>query len=138
MKMLRVFFDTSALIAAAGSETGASFYLIQNSKRLKIIPISSYYCLSELDRNIDKLSGARSRWEHQLQARIDFVVDISAHQLKLSSLRAKDVPVLAAAVAEHCNFLLTLDRKDFGHLLGSKIQSVEILTPGDFLKNIRD
>ena len=45
---------------------------------------------------------------------------------------AKDRPVLFTAAA-WAEVLLTLDRGDFGALMGSGFYGLDILTPGDFL-----
>ncbi len=45
---------------------------------------------------------------------------------------AKDKPVLITALA-CADVLLTLDRHDFGALLGRRIYGLQVLTPGQFL-----
>jgi hypothetical protein len=49
---------------------------------------------------------------------------------------AKDRPILFSAVA-WADVLLTLDRADFGALLGSAFYGLSILTPGMFLERER-
>jgi hypothetical protein len=46
---------------------------------------------------------------------------------------AKDRPVLFTALA-FANALLTLDKRDFGSLMGTGFYGLEIMKPGDFLK----
>ena len=49
----------------------------------------------------------------------------------------KDAPVVAAALAAQADYLVTLDRK---HLLKESVRQrsgLNILTPGDFLKELR-
>ena len=50
------------------------------------------------------------------------------------SVRRKTVLFTAAAWAE---VLLTLDRGDFGALMGTGFYGLDILTPGDFLERER-
>ena len=50
---------------------------------------------------------------------------------------AKDRPVLFSALAV-ADVLLTLDRRDFGHLLGGQIYGLWVLTPGAFLRRERE
>jgi hypothetical protein len=52
--------------------------------------------------------------------------------------KAKDRPVVLAALASEADYLLTLDRHDFQGLLGHRVYSVSIRTPGDFLVEERD
>ncbi|PJA01474.1 hypothetical protein COX74_02560 [bacterium (Candidatus Gribaldobacteria) CG_4_10_14_0_2_um_filter_41_16] len=48
---------------------------------------------------------------------------------------AKDVPVLACAMQNKMDFLLTLDKEHFyNHRIKSAKLSFEILSPGDFIK----
>ena len=42
-------------------------------------------------------------------------------------------PVLITALAERCDLLLTLDKGDFGMLLGTEVYGMMILTPREFL-----
>jgi hypothetical protein len=49
---------------------------------------------------------------------------------------AKDRPILFTAAA-WADVLLTLDRHDFGNLLGGAFYGLVILNPGDFLKRER-
>lgn len=46
---------------------------------------------------------------------------------------SKDKPVLFSALA-CADVLLTLDRRDFGDLLGKAIYGLRVLTPGEFLR----
>ena len=50
---------------------------------------------------------------------------------------AKDRPILFTAAA-WSDVLLTLDRRDFGELLGSQFYGLPILKPGDFLRAERE
>jgi hypothetical protein len=49
---------------------------------------------------------------------------------------AKDRPILFTAAA-WSDVLLTLDRRDFGELLGGQFYGLPIMKPGDFLKRER-
>lgn len=50
---------------------------------------------------------------------------------------SKDKPVLFSALA-CADVLLTLDRRDFGELLGKTIYGLRVLTPGEFLRGERE
>jgi hypothetical protein len=47
--------------------------------------------------------------------------------------KSKDKPVLFSSLA-CADVLLTLDRRDFGALLGKTIYGMQVLTPGEFLR----
>jgi predicted nucleic acid-binding protein len=51
-------------------------------------------------------------------------------------LPSKDAPILAAAVASHCEVLLTGDIADFGHLIGRTLHGVRILTVSQLLSEL--
>lgn len=50
---------------------------------------------------------------------------------------AKDRPILFSALA-WAEVLLTLDRGDFGSMLGTDFYGLAILTPGMFLERLRE
>ena len=50
---------------------------------------------------------------------------------------AKDRPILFSALA-WADLLLTLDRDDFGALIGSSFYDLPVLTPGMFLEQQRE
>ena len=45
----------------------------------------------------------------------------------------KDRAILAAAIANQVDFLITGDINHFGHLYGTKVEGVEIWRPAEFL-----
>ena len=47
------------------------------------------------------------------------------------ALAEKDRPILAAAIAGQCHYLVTGDKKDFAHLFGQTIVGVHILAPAE-------
>ena len=44
-------------------------------------------------------------------------------------LDAKDVPLLCAAVAATCDYFVTGDKRDFGHLDGQTVLGVQVISP---------
>jgi predicted nucleic acid-binding protein len=51
---------------------------------------------------------------------------------------AKDAPILAAAIDARCDWLVTGDRRDFGHLFGSNQRSVLVVSPSEALRRLID
>lgn len=45
------------------------------------------------------------------------------------TVKEKDVPILAGAVAQECTHLLTGDKKDFGFLFGESVLNVKVVSP---------
>ena len=84
--------------------------------------VTSDYAHEEARRNIE---AKRAQWYSTFS-------DIERRVLRLPSaplihdieLVEKDRPILGAAIASQCDYLLTGDKKDFGHLYGKRIGSV--------------
>jgi predicted nucleic acid-binding protein len=136
---VRVFLDTSVLLAASGSAKGASRFVLDQAALQQWTLLSSHYCREETRKNLPKL-GKR--------ATADFEVHVAAHMEWLNDTlvadkivvfpKAKDKPVLLSALAGEANILLTLDREDFQGKLGRRFYNMEIVTPGDWLLGLRE
>lgn len=131
---MTLFLDTSVLLAAAGSVTGASRFVVVNATSHGWHLVSSGYCLQEGQRNLGKLcpNGAND-WSSIIEPRIHRVPDIVATPRALVLLKSKVRPVLVSALAAKSVALLTLDRADFHDALGRQIYGMAIRTPADFL-----
>jgi hypothetical protein len=55
---VKLFFDTSVLLATAGSATGASRAVIDLAARNRGTLITSRYCVGEVESNLFKLPAA--------------------------------------------------------------------------------
>jgi uncharacterized protein len=93
-----------------------------------IVLVSSAYAIAEAERNLDE-SERRTRLYRLIQ-KVE-IVDEPPHDAALPAqirLPAKDAPILLAAIRSGCTYLLTGDRKHFGHLLGQDAGGVKVLT----------
>jgi hypothetical protein len=45
------------------------------------------------------------------------------------TLDEKDVPLLCAAIRARSDYFVTGDRRDFGHLFGTRVQGILVVTP---------
>jgi len=135
-----LFFDATCLIAAAGSPTGGSGFLLSLCARHLVKGAVSQPVLLEAERNIRSKLGidALNRFYRFLIV-IPFVLaplpptDELADMEKL--VNEKDVHVVGAASAINATFLLTLDRglaKEVQHA-NFKFQA---LSPGEFIKTV--
>jgi len=123
----RVFLDANVLFSAAWlAESG-----LLRLWKLPLELVSSPYAIIEAERN---LSRKRPEALARLSALLDptEIVD-SLASIEDSGLPAKDVPILAAAVAGRCQVLLTGDVTDFGHVIGKTVQGVRVLMPSMLL-----
>jgi len=137
--MMKVFLDSSVLVAASASKTGASAFVLGYCRRKKVLGYTSLDALGEAKKNVVlKLEPlAQNRFAFFLKhANILLVEDPSVEETAKCEkvINAKDAPILAAAVKSPASFLLTLDRK---HFLKPEVmafaKSLKILTPGEFV-----
>lgn len=133
---MRVFLDASVLLAASGSERGASREIFRCAAESGWILLTSSYVLEEVLANLPLLpASATPNW-----ARLEPDLAVMDDVLTLDRIAvfepAKDRPVLFTALA-WSEVLLTLDRADFGALLGNSFYGLSILTPGMFLERER-
>ena len=132
---MKVFLDSSVLLAASGSSRGASRFLLLNAAAQRWSLVSSPYCVTEVVRNLGKLGAeAVEAWERMVQPNFGLVSDTWTLDLPVS-IPDKDRPVLLSALAQQCDTLLTLDRADFGSFFNTGIHGMAVMTPGDFLKS---
>ncbi len=132
---MRLFLDSSVLLAASGSTTGASRLIIGEGASRDWILVSSLYCFEETRNNLPKLGiNAEADFEHQVAPFVECVETQLVIDQPLVYPVTKDRPVLASALSARCDALLTLDRNDFQRLLGVEVYGMWILTPGDWIR----
>lgn len=135
-----IFFDASCLIAATGSPTGGSGFLLDLCARSLLQGIVTHVILLEAERNIEaKLTPEALGRYHALLRSIPFnvapVPELAGDHPIRQAVTAKDVHVVAAATAVGAPYLVTLDRGLIGHVNGAGL-GIHALTPGDFIKQI--
>ena len=131
---MRLFFDTSALLSAAGSTKGASRFVITESNGRNWELVTADYCMEEVRRNLTKLATSASRvWRHVISPALEVTQVRLALDRPLVFPKAKDRPVVISALAARCGWLLTLDQTDFHGNLGREIYGMRVATPGEFL-----
>ena len=134
---MRLFFDSSVLLAAAGSTSGASRLLITSAKREDWTLLSSAYCVREVEHNLPKLGPkATADWIRHIKPKLTVVGTHLTLDRPLIYRAVKDRPVVITALRLKADTLLTLDRDDFHDLLGSSVYGLAIRTPGEFLKGL--
>jgi predicted nucleic acid-binding protein len=131
---VRLFLDTSVLLAACGSAKGASRYVCEQANARGWKLLSSYYCLHEALRNLSKLHpSAAAAWQSSVARHLEWVPDSLCLDKALVFPKTKDRPVVITALAAQASVLLTLDRIDFHRVLGSEVYGMAIQTPAEFL-----
>jgi predicted nucleic acid-binding protein len=130
---VRIFLDSSVLLSACGSGKSLSRLITEIADDRGWRLVSASYCRAETGRNIAKLGeGAALRWP-DLRVKVEWVPNASTSGRPLLLTASKDKPVLISALAAECEVLLTLDKGDFGILLGTTVYGMRVSTPRDFL-----
>ena len=130
---MRLFLDTSVLLAASGSSKGASRFLLQEASAHGWELISSDYCEEETRRNLPKLGRSASTAWKTIAPKVRIVRADYALDKPLVFPKAKDRPVVITALASRAAWLVTLDEGDFHTKLGREVYGLRIATPGEFL-----
>lgn len=134
---MKIFLDSSVLLAAAGSENGASRALFDLKQESGWSLLYSPYVRSEVKVNLVFLNPtALSSWQ-ALSKKLNLVDDSLVIDWPVVFSPAKDRPVLFTALA-FADILLTLDRGDFGPLMGIGFYGLQIMKPGEFLRRERE
>jgi len=135
-----IFFDASCLVAASGSPSGGSGFLLQVCARRLLRAAVSQPVLLETERNVieqlrpDALPNLR-----RLVATVPWIVTSlpsSPGRIRFEQLvGAKDEHVLAAAVESGAEFLLTLD-KPLEERVNQSGLPIRALSPGEFIRTV--
>ena len=135
---MKLFLDSSVLLAAAGSADGASRFLFLNAAAQGWRLLSSPYCVDETVRNLRKLGPkATAYWRASLSLNLILVPIELAFDKVLVFPKAKDRPVLLSALGAEAYALLTLDEADFQRVIGAQIYGLRVRSPGQFLMEQR-
>jgi predicted nucleic acid-binding protein len=140
--MIRAFVDASVLYSAIISPAGGARELLKRHVRSEIELVVSHYVLEESHFNLTAKNP-------DLAGAVKLLLDVLALEIAetdTTGVKAaaqytvlKDAPVVAAAIAGDCQYLLTFDRK---HLLDqpdvAAKSGLTIITPGDLLGILRD
>lgn len=135
--MVDVFLDSSVVVAACGSSTGASNAVI-NLAEIGMIRIHVIqYILDEVQRNLEKrLQRGLPAFAHLL-ANSNIVVhndpSEAQNQIWANVIEEKDTPIIAAAVTVNADYLLPLNTKDFTEAVSTAC-GIPIMTPGQFVQ----
>jgi len=133
---MRLFLDTSVLLAACGSAKGASREVFRGASANGWELIATLYVVEEVLHNLPLLpASATSAWGH-LRLALTVRDDVLTLDRAAVFPAGKDRPVLFGALA-WSDTLLTLDRNDFAGLLGREFYGLPVLTPGAFLSRER-
>jgi predicted nucleic acid-binding protein len=133
---MRLFLDTSVLLAASGSANGASREIFRLASKNSWTLVATPYAVEEVRRNLSHFPAAASVDWNRLRGELLLMEDVFTVDRPAVFAPAKDRPILFSALA-WADVLLTLDRGDFETLLRNEFYGLTILTPGQFLMRER-
>src|SRR6185436_1787843 len=96
---MRLFFDASVLLAAAGSATGSSRALFTFAVKQRWVLVSSPYALNEVLRNLPKLPASATMEWLRLRPQVTMVDDVVSLDRPVIFTASKDRPILFTALA---------------------------------------
>lgn len=139
----QVLFDSSALLSACHSETGAASVCMYLVKRALITGYINQHIIEETRKNAITKFGPRvyNNFESILN-KFSFVVlpDPEPEQVEYVSqyIVKKDAPILASALKSPVTHIVTHDKKDFMQPRIHKANiSAKIMLPAEFIKECR-
>jgi predicted nucleic acid-binding protein len=133
-----LFFDSSCLVAAAGSPTGGSSLLLAICARGFLKGAVSHAVLAEAEGNVlaNLPLPARTRYHQEILA-IPLIVapapGAAEQETAAAITGAKDAHVLAAALCVGAQYLLTLDKRLARRITQEEELSLHVLSPGEFI-----
>jgi predicted nucleic acid-binding protein len=132
-----LFFDSSCLVAAAGSPTGGSTLFLAICTRGFLKGAVSHGVLAEAEGNIlTNLSQAAQTRYHQEVLSMPLIIapvpSPTDREAVAAITGAKDAHVLAAALGVGAEFLLSLDKRLINRVNQAEL-SINALSPGEFI-----
>jgi len=121
--MIRVFLDANVLFSA-GNRSSPIARLIDLCFDRAVV-VTSDLAVEEARRNV---ALKRPDWADELQALIQRIQVEPSIQFELPvPLAPKDQPILCTAIRCDCQYLVTGDRRDFGHLYDQAVQNTVVI-----------
>jgi predicted nucleic acid-binding protein len=138
MKQIKVFLDSSVIIAGLASRTGGSHEVLALVELGIITPYVSETVVSEVFRNLQKkLPGCVDHFYTLFKALPFKMADPDDYDLERakSLINEKDAPIMAAAMTAKVDWLLSLDKHFLNEDWKGKVDFA-VGTPGDFLQEL--
>jgi predicted nucleic acid-binding protein len=133
---VRLFLDTSVLLAASGSANGASREIFRRASANGWVLVTTPYAIGEVFRNLsDFPPSATADWVG-LRPALLVMDDVLTLDRPAVFEAGKDRPILFSALA-WADVLLTLDQGDFGGLMDKPFYGLQVIKPGKFLEQER-
>lgn len=133
---MRLFLDTSVLLAASGSANGASREIFRRASANGWVLVTTPYAIEEVLRNLSNFPPSATAAWAGLRPALLVMDDVLTLDRPAVFQAGKDRPILFSALA-WADVLLTLDQGDFGGLMDKPFYGLRIIKPGKFLEQER-
>lgn len=121
---MRVFLDANVLFSA--SNEGANLAQLVDWVIKDAQAVTSDLARLEAQRN---LALKRPDWLPAFERLVARIEQVASTSFTLPvDLSEGDRPLLCAAIRARCSHFATGDRRDFGHLFGQTVESVEVVS----------
>ena len=140
---LRAYVDANVLLSGAATDnpSSASRVMLVASELTLLDLVACERVLEECDRNLERLveseaqlQGLRETLEKIVSRSIEVVRTPSVEGASLPDTDQKDRVHLFSAVERGCDYLVTLNPKDFPE----SYENVSVIEPGTLVKRIRE
>lgn len=121
---MRVFLDANILFSASFPGSLLADFLGELKKHAVLL--TNAYAKTEAERNVAAKIPKRLAVSQEFADTLE-LVPLQLFDLPVK-LVEKDRPILCGAIAGRADYLLTGDKKDFGHLFGRTVRGVKIVT----------
>jgi predicted nucleic acid-binding protein len=129
---MRVFLDANILFSAAFPNSHLAEFLAELQHHAVLL--TNTYAIAEARRNITAKQPARVAAHERFVATLELVPQhVMDPGVRLAD---KDRPILSGAILGNADYLLTGDRKDFGHLFGKTVRGVMIVSVQNLLSEL--
>jgi len=138
--MIKIFIDTSVILAASKSKSGGSSYIFMLCRKEKVQGYISRYVIYEAKTKSPSLLTQQEKQRLNfllLQCNLILVTEPLDRDIQkyIRVIEKKDAPILAAAKSVNVHYLLTLNTKDFMQENVKKwMYPMQKATPKDFLQ----
>ena len=136
---MRVFLDANMISAAAHWPQGRARALFRLAAAGRCELVTSPHAIQEARRNLNLKSPRGAEALDTLLEQVEKVAEAGPQMVESAAghgLQDGDAPILAAAIVAGAGLLVTGDRTCFGHLFGTDVGGVRIVSPAEALEAI--
>ena len=141
-KAVRVFLDSNVILSGLISDKGAPRIILDllTLKLPFLVGSTGRFNLREIERTLKKrMPGLLPLYRRYLPLLNLKIISLPSPQeigVFAQTIADKDLPVLASAIKDKADFLVTGDKRHFQRLKGGKNYPLQIATPAEFVDRL--